>query len=546
MTWIEVFLLLGGIGLFLYGMHIMGDGLKGVAGDRLRVILEQATKNRVFGVLLGTGVTILIQSSGATTVMSIGFVSAGLMTLAQAASVIMGANIGTTVTSQIIAFDFGSFAPIIVFAGAVMLLFFHKKLVHNVGLIVLGFGLLFMGISTMGDAIAPLKESEGFTSMLLKMDNPLLAILIGIVFTAILQSSSSSVGIIQTFAIQGLLDVRFAVFMVIGTSIGACMPAILAAFASSRDGKRAALLSVIFNAIRTVICFVPLYFFPGILNAIMRLSPGDPARQIANAHVLMAVFAVLVELPFTKQIVAISRKLLPVTADEQRRVEKKLVYITNLDVPPAIALSQARHEVCRMAHIAQENLELSLEAFFERNTSKIEAVEETEQTINYLNHAITSALVSLRSPAFNESELTQLGIMILAVTDIERIGDHAENITEYAQMAINENVVFSDAANNEILGLADSVVQAVALATDIYENLRYDQLIVAEDLEDYIDSLKQECVDHHIARLMEEQCSPRCGLIFTDMATDLERCADHAHNIANYIKEQERMSYTPS
>ena len=221
MSILEVFLLLGGIGLFLYGMHIMGDGLKAAAGDQLRVILERATRNPVLGVLLGAGVTMLIQSSGATTVMTIGFVSAGLMTLPQAASVIMGANIGTTVTSQIIAFDFGAFAPIIVFIGAVMLLFFRKKLVRNVGAIILGFGMLFMGISTMGDAIAPLKESEEFTSMLLKMNNPLLAVLIGLVFTAVLQSSSSSVGIIQAFAQQGLLDVRFAIFMVVGTSIGA-------------------------------------------------------------------------------------------------------------------------------------------------------------------------------------------------------------------------------------------------------------------------------------------------------------------------------------
>ena len=539
MSIFEVFLLLGGIGLFLYGMHIMGDGLKAAAGDQLRVILERATRNPVLGVLLGAGVTMLIQSSGATTVMTIGFVSAGLMTLPQAASVIMGANIGTTITSQIIAFDFGAFAPVIVFVGAVMLLFFQKKLVRNVGMIILGFGMLFMGISTMGDAIAPLKESEEFTSMLLKMNNPLLAMLIGLVFTAVLQSSSSSVGIIQAFAQQGLLDVRFAIFMVVGTSIGACMPAVIAAFAASRDGKRASLLSVIFNFFRTVLCFALLLVFPGIVDAICRLSPGDAARQIANAHVLMAIFAVAVELPFTKQIVGLSRVFLPVTAEEQRRVEKKLVYITNLNVPPAIALSQARHEVCRMARITKENLELSLEAFFERNTAKIAEVEDTEQTINYLNHAITSALVSMRSPDLSDSELAQLGIMIRAVTDIERIGDHAENITEYAQMAIDENVVFSEDANSEILDLADSVVQAVALAIDIYENLRYDQLIVAEDLEEHVDSLKQLCIEHHIARLMQETCQPRSGLIFTDMATDLERCADHANNIANYISISE-------
>lgn len=535
MSIFEVFLLLGGIGMFLYGMHIMGDGLKGVAGDQLRVILERATRNPVLGVLLGAGVTMLIQSSGATTVMSIGFVSAGLMSLPQAASVIMGANIGTTITSQIIAFDFGAFAPIILFVGAVMLLFFQKKAVRNIGMIVLGFGMLFTGISTMGDAIAPLRESEEFTSILLKMNNPFLAVLIGLVFTAILQSSSSSVGIIQTFALQGLLDIRFAVFMVIGTSIGACTPAIISAFAASRDGKRAALLSVIFNFFRTIVCFIPLWLFPGIIDAIISLSPSDPARQIANAHVLMAIFAVLIELPFVNQIVGLSRRFLPVTEEEQRRVEKKLVYISNLNVPPAIALSQARHEVCRMAHITKENLELSLEAFFERNDAKIAEVVETEQTINYLNHAITSALVSIRSPELSETEQAQLGMMIRAVTDIERIGDHAENITEYAQTAIDENVVFSEAANQEILDLADSVVQAVALGISIYEDYRYDQIIVAEDLEEHVDALKQLCIENHIARLMQETCQPRSGLIFTDMATDLERCADHANNIANYI-----------
>lgn len=536
MSIIEIFLLLGGIALFLYGMHIMGVGLKSVAGNRLRDILEHTTNNRVLGVFVGTAVTALIQSSSATTVMSIGFVSAGLMTLTQAIGVIMGANIGTTVTAQIIAFSLGDYAPLILFAGMVMVLFLKNTKVQNVGLIVLGFGMLFMGIDTMGTAIEPLRSSSEFAAFLVRMNRPILAVLVGIIFTAIVQSSSSSVGIIQAFAIQGLIDYSMAVYLVIGTSIGACMPAVIAMFASNRDGKRTALLSVIFNVIRTVFCFALVSLIPAVTTGIAALSPNDIGRQIANVHTLLAIASVLVELPFTNQIVKLTYKFLPEREDEHHVAEKKMVYITNSDkVPSAIALAQAKREVCRMGKIALENLKLSLSSFFDRNLEQTELVGNTEETLDYLNHAITSSLCTLRTPELTEKEQSELGLMLLAVTDIERIGDHAQNIAEYTASALQDNVWFSEAAFQELSDLAACATESVRLALDIYENNRFDAIQEATALEAQIDQMHENCIQNHIARLMNGECDPIGGLIFTDIASDLERCSDHAYNIAETI-----------
>lgn len=528
-----VFLLTGGIAMFLYGMHIMSDGLKMVAADNLRTILERATKNRITGVLIGMIVTAVIQSSSATTVMAMGFVNSGLMTLGQAMGLIMGANIGTTVTSQITAFDLAAYAPFILFVGTVMFLFLKNRQVRAVGSIIMGFGLLFVGISTMKEAIAPLQESDIFVSFLTTLDNPALAILFGLVFTSIVQSSSSSVVIFQAFAAQGLLSFHVAVYLVMGAAIGSCAPNLLAALTSNRDGKRTAILNVLFNLFRTAIMVVLVNLIPQFLELVVALSPGDVPRQIANAHTIFSVIAVVVELPFANWLVSLSQKIIPILEEETRRPERRLVYLEHLDrIPPAIAAAQAKREVCRMGKIARDNFALSLDAFFEGDESKENLVFQTEETVDYLSHEITACLVRLRSMDLNEKDTARLGMLFLTVADIERIGDHAENIAEYSRTMRTTKAKISDVATEELKKMSRATLASLDLCLDVFEHDLFQQLDETEVLEDRVDELEDQLINGHIQRLMSTKCDPTGGVIFTDLVTDLERCSDHAINIA--------------
>lgn len=534
-----IFKLLGGVGMFLYGMSIMSDGLKAVAGDNMRIILEKTTKNRILGTLVGLLVTALIQSSSATTVMVIGFVSAGMMTLLQAIGVIMGANIGTTITAQIVALDLGSIAPIILFIGVVMVTFINKPLVRNIGKIILGFGLLFVGISTMSAAISPLKENEVFTEILITLDNPWLAVGFGILFTAIVQSSSSSIGIVQAFAAQGLISFHMAAYFAIGAAIGACLPAFLAALSSNRDGKRVALMNLLFNCFRCIPLMILLHIFPQIFGWIESLSPGDVSRQIANAHTLFAIVAVIIQLPLAQVLVKLSMKILPLHEDELQKNERKLVYLTQLDrIPAAVALSQARREIVRMGRITSQNLRRSVDAFFDYDEKKCSAVFQEEEVINWLAREITGGLVTLRAMDLTLREQNLLGQMLLVVADIERIGDHAENIAEYAGQLHNQKVTLSPVAIDELQKLADASIQSIERSIEVYEDNAFDQLKVVQDFEDQIDEMKDEAMDAHVKRFMDQICEPLGGVIFTDMVTDLERCSDHAVNIAYAITGQ--------
>lgn len=534
-----IFKMLGGVGMFLYGMGIMSDGLKAVAGDNMRIILEKTTKNRILGTLVGFLVTALIQSSSATTVMVIGFVGAGMMSLLQAIGVIMGANIGTTVTAQIVALDLGSVAPIILFLGVIMVTFLGKPLVRNIGKIILGFGLLFTGISTMSAAISPLKENEAFTGMLLTLDNPFIAIMFGILFTAIVQSSSSSIGIVQAFAAQGLITFRMGAYFAVGAAIGACVPAFLAALSANRDGKRVAIMDLLFNCFRAVLIGALLSIFPQLFTLIERLSPGDVARQIANAHTLFAITAVIVQLPLAQLLVKLSVKILPLREDELQKNERKLVYLTQLDrIPAAVALSQARREIVRMGRITEKNLRRSVDVFFTYDEKRISAVFQEEEVINWLAREITGGLVTLRAMDLTLREQNLLGQMLLVVADIERIGDHAENIAEYAQRLYNQKVTLSPAAVEELQQLAAASIQSIDKSIQVYEDNAFDQLKAVQDLEDEIDEMKDEAMDAHVRRFMDQVCQPVGGVIFTDMVTDLERCSDHAVNIAYAITGQ--------
>lgn len=541
----DIFLLLGGIALFLLGMHEMSEGMNKVAGDNMRVILEKTTKNRFLSVLVGTGVTAVIQSSAATTVMAMSFVGAGMMTLMQAFGVIMGANIGTTVTAQIIAFDLGSYATLILFLGAIPFLFVKNNTVKSIGMIVMGFGMLFMGLNTMGDAVEPFKDSAMFSTFVTSLENPLVAIFAGIVITAIMQSSSVSVGIAQTFAARGLLSLDVAVFLVMGMAIGACVPSVMAAFTSNRDGKRAAFLGVVFNVIRVIFCALLVTFVPQVVTFIQKLSPGDVSRQIANLHMMFAILAVIIELPMMKLLVKFSRIVIPVRDEELHRVERRLIYINqNMTRTPAIAISQAKHEVCRMGQVAYDNLSLALRSFFEKNVELAEAALETEKTINYFNHAITSCLVSYRALDLSVKDLHTLGMMFHVVTDIERIGDHAENIAEYTILEKQKSANMSEIALEELKKIGYAALEVYGKCLKIYETEDFGSLEEASAAEENVDRLQKEFMDNHVRRLMSDHCDPLGGIVFNDMITDLERCSDHAINIA-YAITTEKMPEIP-
>ena len=540
MTVYNIFALLGGVALFLFGMSTMSTGLKNTAGDQLRVILEHATSNRFIAFLVGIAMTVLIQSSSATDMMVIGFVNSSLMTLSQAVGVIMGANIGTTITAQITAFNLSSFAPVILFVGIIMFLFIKKNILKNIGSIIMGFGMLFFGISVIGDAIEPLAESERFTSILSALNNPFLAVLFGIAFTALLQSSSSSTVIFQTFAMQGLLSYEMTVYLIIGAAIGAVTPNILASLTTNRNGKRVAIMNLLINLFRAALLIILINLFPQILTFIQNLSPGNIQRQVANTHTIFAIFSMLVELPFAAGIVKLSQKIIPVKPEEKKKSEgRHLQYMAAKPdgLPPAVALSQAHLEISRMGHIARENLGNAITCFFTLDNDMAEDVEETEDIVNYLTHEITNRLGLLRSLDMTEKERMKVSQMTLVVADMERLSDHAENIIEYEAQIKGKKAELSPAAINELKSLSEASLASVDLCLDIFEEQKFDQIPEAYELEAKVDELQSAIIQNHVARLVNKQCDPMGGVIFTDMSIDLERCSDHAINIATAMTE---------
>ena len=419
MSIVEVFSLLGGVGLFLFGMTIMSSGLKNACGDNLQVILEHATKNKIIAVLVGLGMTMLVQSSSATDVMVIGFVNSGLMKLTQAIGVIMGANIGTTITAQITAFNLSAFTPLLLFGGAVMYLFIKQNLIKHVGSVIMGFGMLFQGITMMKAAIQPLSQSEGFTTFLGTLSNPALAVLFGIAFTALLQSSSSATVIFQAFAVQGILSYNVAVYLVIGAAIGSVTPNLLASLTANRNGKRAAILNLLFNVFRAGILIALINIFPIILTGIQSLSPNDIGRQLANTHTIFAIIAVLVELPFTGKLIWLAEKIVPVLPEENQQMEdRSLVYMTQLTkVPAPVALRQTQREITRMGHIAADNLQRALDCFFHYNSAKAASVRSHEESVNILNHLIADAMVDLRSLDLSPENMRRVSCLLYTSSD---------------------------------------------------------------------------------------------------------------------------------
>lgn len=538
----EVVLLLislfGGLGIFLYGMKMMGDGLENAAGDKLKGIFDKITSNPAKGILTGAIVTAVIQSSSATTVMVVGFVNAGLMNLFQAAAVIMGANIGTTITAQIISFKFDAIAPLFLAIGAAMVLFAKNRKAKEIGNIVLGFGILFLGLELMSAAMSPLAESDFFKNLILRLKgHTILGLLLGMVMTAVIQSSSASTGILVALASTGSLPFEVAVPILFGCNIGTCVTALIASIGTSRTARKAALIHLFFNVIGSLM-FIP--FVGQFTDLVLLISPGttgaDVQRQIANAHTIFNIVNTFILVWFIKYLVALVNFLIP---GEDEREEMGLKYIDErLLETPVIAFGQTTNEIVRMATKAKENLELAMQGFNENSETLINKAYENERLINLLDHDITRFLVKLSNSELGEEQKSLVGAYFHAVNDIERIGDHAENIADLASEKIAKGLQFSDEAMKELMGMYKYTINALEISIECFKEYNKEKAASIRGIEDRIDALEKELRNSHINRLNAGVCNATVGTIFLDIISNFERIGDHAVNIAEIITER--------
>ena len=544
----NIFFLLGGIALFLYGINFMSESLQKAAGDNMRGILQRMTGKGITAVGIGAVVTALIQSSGATSVMVVGFVNAGLMNLVQGIYVMLGANIGTTITAQIIAFKFENIAPLFLFLGMVCYLFIKKKFVKKIGAVILGFGMLFVGIKIMGDAVDELQLSSVISNFLNNYNNPVLTLLFGILITAIIQSSSASVGILQVLAMGGAagavsgMTLESVMYMILGMNIGAITPVLLAAFHGNANSKRTALAGLIAKITGALFFGIVIFIFPQTISWIKATSP-DLTRQIANFHLVFNVVSSLVLCPFVSQISRLAEHFVKPEAKEAKDAQKLLYINGETLLTPSVAVPQFKREIMRMADLAYENLSLSIDAYFRSDEDKLEEIYERESTINFLNHQIAGGLVQLHGKSLSEKEREKVGMMFGVLTNIERIGDHAENIAEYVEVAGKHTVSMSEEALRELKEMAEKTLYTIKIANEVYDGELFNRLNEVSAAEQAVDDMEEKLNENHIKRLKAGQCSPREGVLFTDMIIDLERCADHAINIAYAIMGEQQLRF---
>ena len=534
----NVFLLLGGIGLFLFGISYMGKGLEQAAGDNLRVWLEKLTTSPLKAVLVGALATAAIQSSGATMVMAVGFVNAQMMTLSQALYIMLGASIGTTITAQIIALDIDPWAPLILFIGLLLAQFIKNRTAKKIGAIVLGFGILFVGINLMGDAVKAMELGGLVASFLHNVHNPVLSLLFGAAFTLVIQSSSASVGILQVIVASSLgasMGLEEVVYMIMGMNVGAVAPLVLSALSGNRLSKRAAASQTAIKLLSAISFSILMLIFPAIIAFVKNLSPNDVSRQVANFHTIYNSVSAVLMFPLIKPVAKLAEKLMPDSAEDEF-YSRKLLYCSNdVSKSPAIMITQAHKEIMRFADICRANLHTALESFFDRDEDKAEAVIEREKTINFLNHEINSYLVSLYGKGLHESDVSRVSTMLSVASDLERIGDLAENIAEYTQIAASNKAKFSPAALDDLGEMAEKVEYMVDLSMKAYDKEDRELLAEARAVEEQVDAMQEEKTENHIERLKAEICDPRGGVVYTDMVSDLERISDHATNIAEGI-----------
>lgn len=513
----------------------MGDGLQKSAGNRLRTILDRFTTNPFMGILAGIFVTVLIQSSSGTTVITVGLVSAGLMTLRQAIGVIMGANIGTTVTAFIIGIDIGEYAfPILLF-GAVMLFFFKSSRIQNIGQIFFGFGGLFVGLDLMSSGLSPLRHLPMFTELILDMSHsPILSVFVGTVFTLIVQSSSATIGILQGLYAENLISLDAALPVLFGDNIGTTITAILAAIGASIAAKRAAAVHVLFNVAGTIIFMIFLGLFTNFIIWTTGVLHLEPKMQIAFAHGTFNIVNTLIQLPFIGLWALLVTKLLPA---KEIKKEKVALYLDELliEKSPAIAIGQAKKEVMHMGNMSLDALKASLVYLQSNSTVEAEFATGLERNINILDEEITKYLVKIFPHSITPRDSNELQSMLNLVCDIERIGDHSENIIEQINYMIERNIILSPEARSEVYEMFDLTIRSVTLSLEALEKRDLAKARQVYELEEEIDEMERFLRKQHIHRLNHGECTAKAGLTYTDLLSNLERIGDHAHNIAEML-----------
>ena len=522
--------LLGGLGAFLFGMKYMGDGLEMAAGSKMKDLLEKLTRNRFLGFLLGVLVTVVIQSSSATTVMVMGFINAGIMDLAQATGVIFGANIGTTITSVLIALDVSGIAPFCLFLGAFLMLYSKKKQTKHIGQIILGFGLLFQGLHTMSGAMKPLKDVIWFQDFIMNAKNPMLGILVGAVLCAVIQSSSAAVGILQALAMQGLMPLYFASFLICGVNIGSAMPTILASMNARNNAKRAAMIYLINNVVGAVIMTVVTLAFP-YTQFIESIIP-DPMFQVSVVHIIFKVVSAAVLLPLTNQVVKLTYLLVPKQKHEDAC---RLEYIdVHLVSSPSVTLLQIRNEVERMAELVRTNIQLSTSALLSSRVADAKPIEDNEAVIDYLTDAISDFLVKLNVREMNDGDAQYVNRVFQTLSDLERIGDYAEKLLHLTEQQEEKKVVYSASALQELAVINDNATQLFddAVAGFYRQDVHLDQLKRMAKTQRQLRKLTSQSQLNHMERLRTGQCSVEAGILFGEILNSLSRIGGHSINIA--------------
>lgn len=530
----------GGLGMFIYGMQIMAQGLENAAGSKMKALLEALTRNKLMGVMLGALITAVIQSSSATTVMVVGFVNAGIMNLSQAMGVIMGANIGTTVTGWLVSsVEWAKFlspsnlAPIAIMAGVIVMLTGSRRSTKDLSSIIIGFGILFVGISTMSSAVSPLQESEAFRSLFVTLGhNPFLGIIAGAVVTAVIQSSSASVGILQSLAAAGLVPFNAAVYIIMGQNIGTCVTAIMSSIGAKKNAKTAAIMHLLFNIIGTIIFSILAI----VLFKVVFVEAGDGVitqTQISTVHTIFNVGTTILLFPFSDLIIKLARKL--EKEDENTEDESRVLLDDRMLETPGIALQSALSEVSRMGSIVLRTVDKAIDVIFTKDYQKILEIKEEEDTVDRLCSGITNYVVKLSSLSLNEKEHHEVASILQTLSDIERISDYCENISEFAETLTERKAVFTDVGRAELKEMAEVCAESFRYALEAFVENDKEKAMKVIEKESQADDLEIKLRTGHMQRLANNQCNTDAGIVYLDALVALERISDHSRNIAEEV-----------
>lgn len=535
----NLFSMLGGLALFLYGMNMMSNGLEMAAGDKMKTILEKLTSNRILGVLVGALVTAIIQSSSATTVMVVGFVNSGLMSLTSAVWVIMGANIGTTITGQLIAIDITAIAPLIAFIGVAMIVFFKSQKLDAIGGVIGGLGILFIGMETMSSAMVPLRTMPEFVGLISKFQNPFIGILVGALFTALIQSSSASVGILQALAKSGVMTLSSSIYVLFGQNIGTCITSVLASIGTSKNAKRTTVIHLSFNIIGTVLFVTISMLFP-FADLVQSLTPSNVAAQIANVHTIFNVTTTLLLLPIGTRLVKLACRILPDSEEDQQDMQLKYLDFSIFDNDyhigtSAIANTQLFNETQHMLNVANHNVKRAFELLDHYDEEKYIRLQKDEEYINYLNQQVINFTTAVISHEFQAESSQSIVLFLKLSSDLERIGDHAMNIAARAQKLAKDDTHFSEDALKEI-GIMESLCNNILDELIIMDYDEFKYIVDKVDvMEDNIDKTQHQFAVNQLIRLKEKKCTTENSAIYTKILTDFERIGDHGLNIAESL-----------